>query len=60
MLQRLDQEGITNVHLLGHPLGDGGALALTQAAPKRVRSMTLLAPAGLGPDINGSFIDNLI
>ena len=58
--ERLDVEGIASFHVLGHSLGGAVALALAQAAPERVRSLTLLAPAGLGPDINGSFIDGLV
>ncbi len=60
MLQRLDREGVGAVHLLGHSLGGGVALALARAAPGRVRSLTLLAPAGLGAEINGTFIDGLV
>jgi pimeloyl-ACP methyl ester carboxylesterase len=60
VLDRLDHEGIVACHVLGHSLGGGVALALAQAAPERVCSLTLLAPAGLGPEINGSFIDGLV
>ena len=60
LLDRLDAEGVDAVHLLGHSLGGGVALALAQLAPQRVRSLTLLAPAGLGPEIDGGFIDGLV
>ena len=59
VLDRLEQEGIAACHLLGHSLGGGVALALAAAQPQRVRSLSLLAPAGLGPEINGDFIDGL-
>src|SRR6218665_581306 len=59
VLDRLEQEGIAACHLLGHSLGGGVALALAAAQPQRVRSLSLLAPAGLGPEINGEFIDGL-
>lgn len=59
VLQTLREEGITQFHLLGHSMGGGVALALAQSAGQQVRSLTLIAPAGLGPDINGAFIDGL-
>jgi pimeloyl-ACP methyl ester carboxylesterase len=34
-------------------------LALAAAQPGRLRSLTLLAPAGLGAEIDGSFVDGL-
>jgi pyruvate dehydrogenase E2 component (dihydrolipoamide acetyltransferase) len=57
--RRLDQEGIAACHVLGHSLGGGVALALAAAQPERFRSLTLLAPAGLGAEIDGNFIDGL-
>ena len=59
VLDRMDQDGIAACHLLGHSLGGGVALAISEAQPKRVLSLTLLAPAGLGQEINGEFIDGL-
>lgn len=59
VLEVLAEEKIEHFHLLGHSLGGGVALALTHLAPERVKSLTLIAPAGLGPDINGAFIDGL-
>jgi pyruvate dehydrogenase E2 component (dihydrolipoamide acetyltransferase) len=52
----LAAEGIDCFHLIGHSLG--GAIAATLAArtSSDVRSLLLLAPAGLGPDINGAFL----
>ena len=40
----------------------GGAIALVLAGqmPQRIASLTLLAPAGLGPEINGAFIDGFV
>ena len=59
VLQTLDAQGVTDFHLMGHSLGGAVALALVQKASARVKSVTLIAPAGLGPDINGAFIDGL-
>jgi pyruvate dehydrogenase E2 component (dihydrolipoamide acetyltransferase) len=52
--------GIARAHLVGHSLGGALALGLAQAHPERVASLTLIAPAGLGPDINMGFIDGFI
>ncbi len=60
LLDRLDEEGVIGFHLLGHSLGGGVALALTPMAEERARSLTLLAPVGLGVDINTGFIDGLV
>lgn len=51
----LAAEGIDKCHLIGHSFGGAIALA-TVASGWRVRSLTLLAPAGLGPECNGAFI----
>jgi pyruvate dehydrogenase E2 component (dihydrolipoamide acetyltransferase) len=51
---------IDRAHLVGHSLGGALALALAQADPGRVASLTLIAPAGLGSDINMSFISGFI
>jgi pyruvate dehydrogenase E2 component (dihydrolipoamide acetyltransferase) len=60
VLARLDAEGIGAFHALGHSLGGGVALALAGADPQRVQSLTLLAPAGLGPELDSGFIDALV
>ena len=49
------------VHLVGHSMG--GAIAATAGGARsgpRVDSLTLIAPAGLGPDINAAFIDGFV
>lgn len=53
----LDAAGLDRVHLVGHSLG--GAVASTVAArrPDRVRSLTLIAPAGLGGPVDLDFLD---
>ena len=48
------------VHLVGHSLGAAIATALTERGDLDIRSLTLLSPAGLGPSINGSFIDGFL
>ena len=55
----LDDRGITAAHLVGHSLGGGVALALCGLGRIAVHSLCLIAPAGLGPEINGGFIDGM-
>lgn len=43
---------LTQVHILGHSLGGALALALADIRPRRVASLALIAPAGLGPQID--------
>ncbi|HUC18403.1 MAG TPA: acetoin dehydrogenase dihydrolipoyllysine-residue acetyltransferase subunit [Acetobacteraceae bacterium] len=52
--------GMPVAHLLGHSLGGAIALALTEAEPVRVSALTLVSPAGLGPEINGDYIAGFI
>lgn len=55
----MDRLGIASAHLVGHSMG--GAIGLQMAAdhPGKVRSLTLIAPAGLGPEI-GSYVDDYV
>ena len=47
----LDALGIGEAHVLGHSLGGAVAFMGTVSAPERVRSLTLVAPGGLGLDL---------
>jgi pimeloyl-ACP methyl ester carboxylesterase len=52
--------GIERCHLVGHSFGGALALATSaQASRLEVRSLALLAPAGLGPESNGPFLRGL-
>ena len=52
--------GIERCHLVSHSFGGALALATSaQASRLEVRSLALLAPAGLGPESNGSFLRGL-
>jgi pyruvate dehydrogenase E2 component (dihydrolipoyllysine-residue acetyltransferase) len=48
------------VHLVGHSLGGALAALVALTRPKQTASLTLIAPAGLGPAINGRFIDGFL
>ena len=54
--QALIEAGIEECHLVGHSLGGGVAIALAEAGHIALRSLTLIAPAGLGPEIDGDFL----
>lgn len=44
------------VHLVGHSLGGALALALADTRARAVKALTLISPAGLGPQINGDIL----
>ncbi len=48
------------VHLVGHSLGGAIAASLAARRPDLVRTLTLIAPAGLGAEINVAFIDGFV
>ena len=52
--------GMPMAHLLGHSLGGAVALALTERDPVRVSALTLVSPAGLGPEVNADYISGFI
>jgi pyruvate dehydrogenase E2 component (dihydrolipoamide acetyltransferase) len=52
----LDALGIERAHLVGHSLGGAVAAAVAKASPGRVASLTLLAPAGYGPDADAEYL----
>ena len=56
----LDGLELGKAHLAGHSLGGAGALTVALDRPERVAALTLVAPAGLGPEINGDYISGFI
>lgn len=59
ILADLDARGMVSVHLVGHSLGGAVSVLVGLFEPQRVRSMTLLAPGGFGPEINASLLQQL-
>jgi pyruvate dehydrogenase E2 component (dihydrolipoamide acetyltransferase) len=56
VLGLLDHLQLDRVHLAGHSMGGLVALTVAEQAPARVVSLTLIASAGLGADINGDYL----
>src|SRR5581483_1855839 len=52
----LDALGADRAHLVGHSLGGAVALAVAARNPARIASLTLIAPAGFGPEINVGYL----
>jgi len=60
VLGLLDHLDIPRAHLAGHSMGGAVALNCARLAPARVRSLSLLASAGLGPEINGDYLRGFV
>jgi pyruvate dehydrogenase E2 component (dihydrolipoyllysine-residue acetyltransferase) len=60
VLKFMDAQGIAKAHLVGHSMGGAAALALAAEHPDKVASATLIAPAGLGSEINMDYINGFI
>lgn len=58
VLDDLTARGIAGFHLAGHSMGGAIASLMAIAAPERVRSLALLAPGGMGEEINGPVLHN--
>jgi pimeloyl-ACP methyl ester carboxylesterase len=54
--QTIEASGLGPLHLVGHSLGGAVAIALAAARPDRVRSLALIAPAGLGQGMDERFL----
>jgi pyruvate dehydrogenase E2 component (dihydrolipoamide acetyltransferase) len=52
----LDAIGAERAHLVGHSLGGTVALAVAARDPRRISSLTLIAPSGFGPEINAGYL----
>jgi len=49
-----------STHLVGHSLGGATAFELAQSCPEHVKSLTLIAPVGFGPEINMEYIEGFM
>lgn len=51
---------LPSLHVVGHSLGGAVALGFAKAHPERVASVTLVASAGLGEEIDGAYIEGFV
>ena len=51
---------VQDVHLVGNSLGAALALALADIRGRRVASLTLIAPTGLGPEIDAATLNGIV
>ena len=51
---------VEDVHIVGHSLGAALALALADLRGRRIASLTLIAPAGLGPEIDAAALNGIV
>jgi pyruvate dehydrogenase E2 component (dihydrolipoamide acetyltransferase) len=56
----LDALGVARAHVVGHSFGASVAASLATLDPARFVSVTAIAPAGLGPEINGEYIQGFL
>ena len=52
--------GHDRAHVAGHSLGGAVAMALALSQPERVASLTLIASAGFGPEINADYVEGFV
>jgi len=55
--QAFDAIGVARAHFIAHSLGAAVSLLLAREHPSRVASLSLIAPAALGPDIDAAYIE---
>lgn len=60
VLAVIAETGAAHVHLVGHSLGGAVAMQVALDHPGRIASLTLIAPAGLGAEINGAYIAGFV
>jgi pyruvate dehydrogenase E2 component (dihydrolipoamide acetyltransferase) len=58
--QFLDALSLARVHLVGHSLGGLVAASLALRDPSRAKSLTLVAAAGLGEEINSEYVERFV
>ncbi|MCX7170607.1 MAG: acetoin dehydrogenase dihydrolipoyllysine-residue acetyltransferase subunit, partial [Proteobacteria bacterium] len=56
----LDALQVPRVHVVGHSLGGAIAAQLALDSPARVASLSLIATAGLGPEINAGYLSGYV
>ncbi len=60
VLGLMDALAIEGAHLVAHSMGGAVALAVAARQPQRLRSLTLIASTGLGPEIDAAYIAGFV
>jgi len=60
VLEFMDAVGIDGAHLVGHSMGGAIAIRAALDAPSRVKSLALICPAGVGPEINRDYVHGFV
>jgi pyruvate dehydrogenase E2 component (dihydrolipoamide acetyltransferase) len=60
VLAFMDSQEIEAAHLVGHSMGGAVSAHIATTRPGRARSLTLIASAGLGDDIDQGYIDGFV
>ncbi len=60
VLAFMDSVQIDTAQLVGHSLGGAIAMEVASKSPNRVTGLGLIAPAGLGPEINTEYIQGFV
>jgi len=60
VLAFMDGLGLDSAHLVAHSMGGSVAMAIAACQRERLRTLTLIASTGLGPEIDGAFIADFI
>lgn len=56
----LDAIGVQRAHLVGHSLGAAVCTLVADGHPEKVASLTLLAPAGLGREVDADYLRGFV
>lgn len=58
-VRAFDDLDVEQLHLVGHSLGGAVAAAIADIRPRRIASLSLISPAGLGPEIDGATLHGI-
>ncbi len=60
LIDFLNELEIESAHIVGHSLGGAVAIEVASRLPDRVRSLALIASAGLGAEIDGDYVSAFV
>jgi pyruvate dehydrogenase E2 component (dihydrolipoamide acetyltransferase) len=56
----MDAVAVEAAHLVGHSMGGAVAARMARETPERVKSLALIAPAGLGAPVNRDYLEGFV